>query len=238
MSDPQIVQYDGHAWVRLGEWQKLEAEVARLREELDVATQQVGDVARRSADDQATERAAHEQTRARVARLESDNTELRKMNATCYEAHEQARAELEQVGADRFNAEVLAEQRRARVAELERDQVTPAMQAEFELGKEQRDQLRARVAELEAYGTPAHQGYSCEDTEQGHAAWMQRAERAESALASARELLEKAEALTVEAADGEGLTGQQVEDLASYALEALKALSAHSTTGAEKGAGT
>lgn len=38
----------------------------------------------------------------------------------------------------------------------------------------------------EPYGTPAHQGFSCADTELGRAAWMHRAERAEAQLASVR----------------------------------------------------
>lgn len=38
----------------------------------------------------------------------------------------------------------------ARIAALERNQVTPAMQAEFETGNAQRDKLRSRIAELEA----------------------------------------------------------------------------------------
>lgn len=37
-----------------------------------------------------------------------------------------------------------------RIAELEEHQVTPAMQTEFEMGKEQRDKLRRRIRELEA----------------------------------------------------------------------------------------
>lgn len=34
MADPQISQYDGHAWVRLGEWQKAQAEIDQLRRQL------------------------------------------------------------------------------------------------------------------------------------------------------------------------------------------------------------
>lgn len=37
-----------------------------------------------------------------------------------------------------------------RIAELEEHQVTPAMQTEFEMGKEQRDKLRRRIRDLEA----------------------------------------------------------------------------------------
>jgi hypothetical protein len=38
-SEPQIVQYDGHAWVRLGEWQKLRADLEALKLELRSVTE-------------------------------------------------------------------------------------------------------------------------------------------------------------------------------------------------------
>lgn len=43
----------------------------------------------------------------------------------------------------------------------------------------------------EPYGTQAHEGFSCADTELGRAAWMHRAESAEAQLAAVRRVRDK-----------------------------------------------